>query len=218
MPSPLAPTRPRCDLRFSRPVKKGRLGEIVSNIRILALALAIAAVPTADATTAKSGELPDTLSFGNRTCGALTLTLDSDAPCTAFSSGCQLPLDVDQVLDVDLKQPHSMQFLEVKIEGRCPGQPATRISGRCMMNLDQMFPYRIWSSGDVWPVASTGRGYDMGLMDSPGDYPGYYPGWTPYDTGVAPNAAAVDIGLADCEASGDGATQVCTASCQSHSR
>lgn len=56
------------------------------------------------------------------------------------------------------------------------------------------------------------------LMDSPGDYPGYYPGWTPYDTGVAPNAAAIDIGLADCESSGDGATQVCTVSCQSHSR
>lgn len=190
----------------------------MSYLRTLALALAVAAMPTVDATTAESDELPDTLSFGNRTCGALSLTLDSDAPCTAFSSGCQLPLDTDQVWDVDVRQPRSMQFLDVKIEGRCPGPPATRISGRCTMDLDRIFPYRIWSSGESWPVANTGEGYGTDLMDSPGDYPGYYPGWTPYDTGVAPNAAAIDIGLADCESSGDGATQVCTVSCQSHSR
>lgn len=181
---------------------------------ILVLAAALSLAMTGDG----AAQSDRTLSLGNRTCGALMLTFEGEAPCEAYSTGCKLPLDTDQVWDVGLKNSDAKSIVEVKVEGSCPGRPATTIAGRCTFDLDRMFARRVSSNYADWPVVTVGLSTHADVLGNPYNFGGDFPGARPDDASVAPSAAAVDIALADCEASGDGATRVCAASCRSHAR
>lgn len=158
------------------------------------------------------------LSFGNRTCGPITLTFEGEAPCEAYSTGCRLPLATGQTRDIDLENGESYSLIELKIEGRCPGQPSTTIAGRCTLDLGQMFPFRASSNFSDWPSPKSGFASGADVVDGPHGFAGAFPPSPPDDTSAAPAAAAIDVDLADCESSGDGATQVCAASCRSGAR
>lgn len=187
-------------------------GESGPGMRYVFMALATAAVA---GVAARAGAQSDaSVSFENRTCAALKLTLSAEQGCNSFSSGCQLALPADQVQDVDFVPPPGLDILDVKIEGNCPSQPdtpETRISGHCALNLSRIFPDV--RAQYVWPTDSFDPVYDYGYMGqdvvtyggTAGDYAG-------------PGSAGIDISLADCEASADGRRQVCTVACRQEIR
>jgi hypothetical protein len=169
-------------------------------MRYVFMALAAAAVA---GVAARAGVQSDaSVSFENRTCAALKLTLSGEQGCNSFSTGCRIALPADQIQDVDFVPPPGLDILDVKIEGNCPSQPdtpETRISGHCALNLSRIFPDV--RAQYVWPTDSFDPVYD----GTSGDYAG-------------PGSAGIDISLADCEASADGRRQVCTVACRQEIR
>ncbi len=102
----------------------------------------------------------------------------------------------------------------MKIEGHCDGQPSTTIAGHCAFDRDVMFPFRASLNFAEWSDPRGGFAARADGVNGPHGFAGAYPPSPPDDTGSAPDAA-INVNLADCESSGDGATRVCAAICQS---
>ncbi len=176
---------------------------------ILGLAVAVLAAAGGRAQTIDPGS-PYAIQFRNATCGAVTLSIGGDVPCSDLRPGCNLPVARGLTAELALTFRARASLLRVAVQGACPAQasdPPSTMAGECMLPLDRMFPYN-------------GVDITRGLLDPLDPDPDDPPVISERDYAVnrpyleLPNAVEVDLELAECDTSAGARRESCAVSCR----
>jgi hypothetical protein len=150
--------------------------------RLLPLALLLLLAAPA---LAQSGT-PYALLFKNRTCGPITVKLESRMACQDLSTGCRFPVAPEYYREVALRFRERIEWMTVHVQGSCAERPPSVTVGTCALPMGKLFP---------WNDIRLYTGYVSPFGDA--DMQPYMPADNA-ETDLA-NPVEIDIMLAECD-------------------
>ncbi len=172
---------------------------------------AVLAAGLLPAPSALAQESVRVLTFLNRTCGPVTISIRSEEPCAGFSPSCEFTVDPGSTYDLNLGPADFTPFFDATIEGRCPEVPPTVIYGTCAFDANRLFPP---SAVTVEEGPPPGLGMDLyDTLDMYDPYESLFGASKPVPKQYPPVQITID--LSDCELSANGDFRRCGVDCRS---